>query len=67
MNKTTIDSKFVCCATCQYWNGKYTWIFPGTIVINQDENTDGVCTNTYFGAKTQALASCSNWKQRSLI
>lgn len=64
MNKTTLDSKFVCCATCTYWSGIVEFKYPSTIIINQDNNKYGNCNNTYLGADVMAFSSCTNWKPR---
>lgn len=63
-NRTVIDYRFIACATCQFWQGKAEYNFPGTVIINQNEDTMGKCNSTYYGAKTQAFMSCKNWKQR---
>lgn len=63
-NRTVLDCRFVACATCKYWQGNVTYNYPGTITIDQDNDTKGSCNNTYFGANTDAFTSCINWEQR---
>ena len=63
--ETTLDSKFSACATCACWSGNCTTFqWPGLVIINNDLDTKGTCNNTYLGHKTEALATCTNWKQR---
>lgn len=59
---TSVDVSFICCGTCKFWEGDTKYKFPSIVIL--DNGSKGKCTNTYFGADTLAMGSCSNWEQR---
>lgn len=59
---STIDTGFICCATCRYWTGYTEYHFPGTMTI--DNSSKGNCNKTYLGAEIAAMGSCMNWERR---
>lgn len=63
-NRTVIDCRFSCCATCSYWSGHADFEWPSNVVIDQNKNTKGKCNKTYLGHDTEALSTCSYWDQR---
>ena len=63
MSKTTLDAKYVSCATCKFWSGQTEYQYPGNVLYDQD-NTDGACHGMYMGGTTKAYSSCIKWEQR---
>lgn len=63
-NETRVDTRYVCCATCKFWTGIVDFIYPSTVIINQDKDIDGGCNKTFYPGKTRAFVSCQNWETR---
>lgn len=67
--KQKLDYMFVCCATCRYWSGNVTYLWPGTVEVDVDQRDqqNGTCNNTYMGRETFCFSSCPNWERKFRI
>ena len=63
-NRTTLDSRFVSCATCKYWSGDTDYISPGLVIVDQNKSIKGRCNKLYYPGETLAFASCKDWEQK---
>lgn len=63
-NETKVDTRYVCCATCKFWAGITEFLYPSTVIIDQNNNIKGKCNKTFYPGETNAFVSCQNWEAR---